>query len=124
MLHLYLKFVIMEIVGRRLLEKLISKNKGNVSLVNEIDDLIKTIEENNFTNQTELKKIRLDADCVHNNGFYFFNINVHRTLILIEFEIDGEAKILWCGNHDEYETTFKNNKNTIKKWLKNKKLIS
>ena len=114
----------MEIVGRRLLEKLISKNKGNVSLVNEIDELIKTIEENNFKNQTELKQIRPDADCVHNDGFYFFNINVHRTLILIEFEIDGEAKILWCGNHDEYETTFKNNKNTIKKWLKNRKLIS
>lgn len=114
----------MEIIGIRLLEKLISKNKGNVSLLVEIDKLIKNIKENNFANQTELKKIRPDADCVHNDGFYFFNINVHRTLILIEFEIDGEAKILWCGNHDEYETTFKNNKSTIKKWLKNKNLIS
>lgn len=114
----------MKIVGRRLLEKLISKNKGNVSLVNEVDDLIKTIEENNFANQKELKKARPDADCVHNDGFYFFNINVHRTLILIELDASGEATILWCGNHDEYETTFKNNKSTIKKWLKKRGFIS
>ena len=114
----------MEIVNRRLLEKLINKNKGNVSLVKEIDDLIKTIEENNFANQTELHKIRPDADCVHNDGFFFFNINIHRTMILIEFEIDGEATVLWCGNHNEYETTFRNNKSTIKKWLKKRQLIS
>lgn len=114
----------MEIVGRKLLEKLKNKNKGNFSLVLEVDDLIKTIEENNFANQTELNKIRPDADCVHKDGFYFFNINIHRTLILIEFEINGDAKILWCGNHDEYETTFRNNKSTIKKWLKAKRLIS
>ena len=114
----------MEIVGRRLLEKLISKNKGNVSLALEIDSLIKTIEENSFANQTELKQLRPDADCVHNVGFYFFDINIHRTLILIEFEINGDATILWCGNHSEYEITFKNNKSTIKKWLKKKGLIN
>ncbi|MBC7642681.1 MAG: type II toxin-antitoxin system HigB family toxin [Flavobacterium sp.] len=114
----------MEIIGRKILEKLKRKNIGNVLLVFEIDALIKTIEENNFENQIELYKIRSDADCVHNDGFYFFNINIHRTLILIEFEENGEAKILWCGNHDEYENTFKNNKNTIKKWLKERGLIS
>ena len=114
----------MEIVGRKILEKLKRKNIGNISLVFEIDVLIKVIEENNFENQIELNKIRPDADCVHNDGFYFFNINVHRTLILIEFEINGEATILWCGNHEEYEKTFKNNKNTIKKWLKERDLIN
>jgi mRNA-degrading endonuclease HigB of HigAB toxin-antitoxin module len=114
----------MEIVGRKILEKLKRKNIGNVSLIFEIDDLIKTIEENTFENKNELNKIRPDADCVHNDGFYFFNISIHRTLILIEFEANGEAKILWCGNHDEYENTFKNNKNTIKKWLKERGLIN
>jgi len=38
-------------------------------------------------------------------------------VILIEFN-DGEASVVWLGNHQEYESTFKNNKNTIKKWLK------
>ena len=113
----------MEIVGKKLLEKLKRKNKGNVPLVSEIDDLINTLENNEFKNQLEIIKIRPDADCVHNDGFYFFNLDVHRTLILIEFE-DGEATIVWCGNHDEYENTFKNNKNTIKKWLKAKEWIN
>lgn len=38
-------------------------------------------------------------------------------MILLTFESDGEATIVWCGSHDEYELTFRNNKNTIKKWL-------
>jgi hypothetical protein len=45
-------------------------------------------------------------------------------MILIEFEDNGEATIVWCGSHDEYETTFKNNKSTIKKWLNNQGLIN
>lgn len=114
----------MEIVGKKILEKLKRKNKGNIPLVSEIDDLIKTLEENEFKNQLEIVKIRPDADCVHNYGFYFFNINFHRTLILIEFEESGEATIVWCGSHDEYEKTFKNNKNTIRKWLKDKEWIN
>ncbi len=82
------------------------------------------MEENKFKNQLEIIKIRPDADCVHNDGFYFFNIHVHRTLILIEFEESGEATIVWCGSHNEYEKNFKNNKNTIKKWLKDKEWIN
>lgn len=38
-------------------------------------------------------------------------------MILIEFDIN-EATAVWVGTHREYETTFKNNRNTIKKWLK------
>lgn len=110
----------MEILGKKLLEKLKRKNKGNVSLIFDIDKLINELEEYQFENQVQLLKIRPDADCVHKDGFYFFNINVHRTLILIEFEENGEATIVWCGNHSDYENTFKNNKSTIKKWLKDK----
>lgn len=65
-----------------------------------------------------ISEIRTDADCVHNDGFYFFDINIHRILILIEFDDDGEATILWAGSHQEYELTFKNNKSTIEKWLR------
>lgn len=64
----------MEIVGKKILEKLKRKNKGNTLLVDAIDNLIKDLEENEFKNQTEIIKIRPDADCVHNEGFYFFDI--------------------------------------------------
>lgn len=114
----------MEIVGKKTLEKYKQKNKENVLLVSEIDALIKILEENDFKNQLDIAKIRPDADCVHQDGFYFFNISIHRTLILIEFEENGEATIVWCGNHDQYVKTFKNNKSTIKKWLKDKEWIN
>ena len=59
---------------------------------------------------------------MHSDGFYFFNISVHRTMILIEFD-DGETSVVWLGNHKEYENIFKNNKSTIKKWLKSNNWI-
>lgn len=114
----------MEIVGKSKLIKLKKKNRGNTTLCEAIDTLISEFEAKNWSNTAELKKDRPDADIVHGDGFYFFNINVHRTMILIEFEENGEATIIWCGSHDEYELTFKNNKNTIEKWLKSKGLIN
>jgi len=106
----------MRLVNKKALEKLKGKNRGNVPLTTAIDKLIKDIKEHNWKNQTELNQTRPDADCVHSDGFYFFNINIHRTMILIEFE-DDEASVVWVGTHQEYEITFKNNKSTIKKWL-------
>ncbi|MFA5296889.1 MAG: hypothetical protein WC389_01635 [Lutibacter sp.] len=67
----------MEIVGKKLLEKLKRKNKGNVLLNVAIENLIKDLEDNCFKNQTDILKVRQDADCVHNDGFYFFNISIH-----------------------------------------------
>ena len=110
----------MEIINRKLLEKFKRKNRGNVFLIYALDKLIYEIETSQWKNQSELQINRPDADNVHSDGFYFFNINVHRTMILIDFEESGEATIVWCGSHDEYELTFKNNKNTIQKWLKSK----
>lgn len=107
----------MRLINKKALEKLKRKNKGNVLLGKAIDQLIKDIDKNEWKNQTELNKTRADADNVHNDGFYFFNIHIHRTMILIEFS-ENEATVVWVGTHKEYETTFKNNKNTIKKWLK------
>jgi mRNA interferase HigB len=107
----------MRLTNKKLLEKLKRKNKGNTFLTKAIDKLIKDIDENNWKDQTELNKSRQDVDKVHSDGFYFFNINVHRTMVLIEFE-DNEATAVWASTHQEYETTFKNNRNTIKKWLK------
>ena len=75
------------------------------------------LEAMNINTPNELLSKRPDADCVYGGSHYFFNINVHRTMILIEFEPDNEATILWAGSHDEYELTFKNNRNVIEKWL-------
>ena len=77
-----------------------------------------------FKNQQEFLAKRKDADCVHNDGFYFMDIHIHRTLLLVEFEETGEITIVWCGSHDEYELTFKNNKRTIHKWLKEREWIN
>jgi len=113
----------MEIVGKKILEKLKRKNKGNMPLISSIDSLIRSLEENKFISQSDILKMRPDADCVHSDGFYFFDINIHRTLLLIEFAENAEATIVWAGSHDEYNTTFRNNKNTIKKWLKEREWI-
>lgn len=43
--------------------------------------------------------------------------------ILIEFEENGDATIVWAGNHDDYELTFKNNRKVIKKWLRDNNWI-
>ncbi|MFC3415370.1 type II toxin-antitoxin system HigB family toxin [Algoriphagus hitonicola] len=112
----------MRLINKKLLEKLKRKNKGNSSLNLAIDALISDIAENNWTNQIDLKKSRPDADCVHSDGFYFFNIAICRTMILVEFD-DLEATVVWAGSHSDYEKTFQNNKRTIKKWLRNKEWI-
>ena len=106
----------MRLTNKKALEKLKKKNRGNMPLSSAIDKLIRDIEAHEWRNQTELNQLRLDADCVHSDGFYFFNINIRRTLVLIEFD-DGDASVVWVGTHQEYETTFKNNKNTIRRWL-------
>lgn len=112
----------MRLINKKILEKLKRKNKGNISLSKAIDQLIKDIEDNYWKDQSEINKTRPDADNVHSDGFYFFNINIHRTMILIEFA-DEEATVVWAGTHQQYETIFKNNRNSIKKWLQSNEWI-
>jgi len=112
----------LELLSKHKLIKLKKKNRGNKKLISAIDKLISDIESAQWTKMTEIKETRPDADCVHSDGFYFFDINIHRTMILIIFE-DDEATVVWTGSHDEYDKTFKGNKNTIEKWLRNQKLI-
>lgn len=110
----------MKIYYKAKLEKLKNKNVGNSKLISEINELIKDIEQNNWKDPIELKKDRPDADIAHSKGFYFFNIKIHRTLILIEFDEKQRAFIIWAGSHQDYEKIFKNNKKVIEKWLKDK----
>ena len=108
----------MNLVNRSLLERLKRKNRGNTKLIKAIDKLIDDFQVNNWNSQMELKETRPDADCVQSDGFYFFNLNVHRTMILIEFDENKRARVIWAGSHQDYTKTFRNNRNTIKKWLK------
>ena len=112
----------MRLINKKALVKLKRKKRGNVALTKAIDQLIEDLETHHWQNQEELKKERQDADCVHPDGFYFFDIEIHRTMILIEFE-DDEATVIWVGDHQQYERTFKNNKSAIANWLKSKDLI-
>lgn len=112
----------MELLSKHRLLKLKKKNKGNSRLIKEIDKFISDIECNSIRNRTDLKKLRPDADCAHSDGFYFFDLYAHRTMILVVFE-DNEATVVWTSTNSEYDKTFKANKDTIEKWLRNQHLI-
>lgn len=109
-------------LNKKLLKKLLNKKKGDKALSKTIFKLVQDFEDNNIETVEDLLSIRPDADKVHADGFYFFNMKDSRTMIMIVSE-DDQAAILWCDSHDKYELTFKNNKSTIKKWLKNKNYI-
>jgi len=98
--------------------KLKRKNQGNLKLLKAIDKLIKDIESADWKDKLELIESRTDADRVHSEDFFFFDINIHRILTLIVFT-EQYAEILWIGNHDEYDCTFKGSKKTIETWLRN-----
>lgn len=113
----------MRVLNKHILGKLIRKNRGNSKLLKAVQQLITDIEESDWKNPLDIPRNRPDADCVYGGEFYFFNLNIHRTLIMIEFEENGEATIVWAGSHDDYELTFKNNRNVIKKWLRDNNWI-
>lgn len=119
---LFEKLCLLELLGRSKLVKLKRKNKGNSTLHKAVDKLILDIENANWKHPLDIRKVRPDADCVHSDGFYFFDIYVHRTMVLIVFE-ENEATVIWVGSHAAYSNTFKGNKSTIEKWLRNQQLI-
>lgn len=106
----------MRITRKEVLLKVKQKNKGNTKLCRAIDELISTIEGSYWKTKEEIKKDRPDADQVHQD-FYFFDISIHRTFILIELDDDNEATVVWVGTHDDYERIFKNSKHVIRKYL-------
>jgi mRNA interferase HigB len=107
----------MKLTGTHKLLKLKKKNIGNTLLIIQIEKLIFEIENSNWIDKSEMVLARKDVDCVYED-FYFFDLHIHRSLILIEFGEFEEAAVVWCGSHDEYELVFKNNKDVIRKWLK------
>ena len=108
----------MKLIRKDKLLKLRKKNQGKLKLAKAIDKLILDIENADWKEKLGLIESRSDADRVHSEGFFFFDINFHRTLTLVVFT-EQYAEILWVGNHDEYDSTFKGNKKTIEAWLRN-----
>jgi mRNA interferase HigB len=108
----------LRLIRKDRLLKLKRKNQGNLKLAKAIDKLIINIESADWKDKFELIESRPDADRVHSEDFFFFDINVHRTLTLVVFT-KQYAEILWVGNHNEYNSTFKGNKKTIEVWLRN-----
>ena len=108
----------MKLLRKDRLLKLKRKNQGNVKLSKAIERLIEDIEISEWNDKLELIESRPDSDRVHSEGFFFFDINIHRTIALIVFS-EQYAEILWVGNHDEYDLTFKGNKKTNETWLRN-----
>ena len=87
----------MRLIGKDKILKHQKKNMGNLSLYNEINALIHQLE--NFNPATQrIHDVRPDADCVHADGFYFFDIQTHRTFVMLEFDEAGEATIIWVGS--------------------------
>ncbi|MET7254477.1 type II toxin-antitoxin system HigB family toxin [Dyadobacter fermentans] len=113
----------MVIRRKRILEKLVSKNQGNKRLAQAVDQLIADLEQKSFATRDELLEVRKDADRVYGGEFYFFDLHVHRTLVFIQFK-ENQATIMWAGTHKEYERIFKNNTNTIEKWLRERRLLN
>ena len=113
----------MVIESKRKLTQLKSKNQGNRRLAQAIDQLIEDLEDDTITTIDELMKVRKDADRVHSQGFYFFDLYIHRALVLIQL-VENKATIVWAGTHAEYARIFKNNTNTIEKWLRTKNLLN
>ncbi len=107
----------MRLTQKSNLLKVKQKNKGNMKLCKAIDELISLIEDKSWKSKEDILRDRPDADQVHSDGFYFFDISIHRTLMLLELSDDGEATIIWAGTHDDYERIFKNSKGIIKKYL-------
>ncbi|WP_229208834.1 type II toxin-antitoxin system HigB family toxin [Dyadobacter luticola] len=78
-----------------------------------IDRLIQDLENAEVDSISEIGLIRRDAEKVHNAGYYFMDIHIHRTLILIVIE-ERQATIVWAGNHQDYERTLKTTKRASK----------
>lgn len=112
----------MRLLGKPKLVKLKKKKGGDYKLAKAIDKLIDDLEGFTGDDFMELKKLRGDIDKVHNDGFFFFDISVHRAMVLVEF-IEQEATIVWADSHDVYERLFQNDKNVIETWLRNRGYI-
>jgi mRNA interferase HigB len=105
-----------EIIGRRTLDKYAKNNTVRQKVVNEF---VKKVQRSTWKNDADVKADFPDADRIFSNVYVFDLTGSDRTLTLVYF-INGQVQIVWAGNHQEYERELKNNKDTIRKFLKKK----
>ena len=105
----------MEIVGRKVIVKF---TKGDATLDGAFNDFLEQVTDANWQNDADVKITFPKADRAV-DSFYFFDIGSSRNFSLVNFK-KGQFEIIWAGNQDDYIATFKNNKDTIKKFLRKK----
>ncbi len=90
----------MKVSNKTLLEDFIKKHNTAKKALNR---WLEIIENNEFANHNELKKVFASADYV-GNGRYVFNIkgNDFRLIVLIVF-VGDVAMVRFCGTHSEYD---------------------
>lgn len=112
----------MQIEEKRILTRWQYKHRGNRRLTDAIDKLIRDLEALEPDTYENLLKDRKDMDQVHSDGFFFFNVENDRVLLMIQLQ-EQYVTIIWIGTHPDYERIFKNNKATIEKWLRSENHI-
>lgn len=103
----------MEVIGRQTLDKHARNNPVLQKVLNEF------VEKASWKNGTDLKVTFPEADRIFKNVYVFNLTGSDRTLALVYF-VGGQVQIAWAGNHQAYERELKNNKDTIRKFLKQK----
>jgi mRNA-degrading endonuclease HigB of HigAB toxin-antitoxin module len=112
----------LELIRKDKLLKLKLKHRGDIRLFTAIDLFMDDILKADWKNKNDIFRDRPDANCVHSDGFYFFDLSTYRTMVILFFD-DQKVYVIWAGSHDEYDRTFKDNKQTIERWLRKNGLI-
>ncbi|MBC5994025.1 type II toxin-antitoxin system HigB family toxin [Pontibacter cellulosilyticus] len=105
----------MDVLGRNKITKYV-KNKHE--LAREFNAFVSKIKSSEWKSASDVKETFPDSDHIVGD-VYIFNISSSRSMAMVYFK-EQEVEIVWAGNHDDYETTFRNNTSTIKKFLKKK----
>ncbi len=106
----------MEVIGRRTLDK---HAKNNNTLQQVINEFLEKLKKAAWQNDADVKASFPDADRIFRNVYVFDLTGSDRTLTLVYFA-NGQVQIVWAGNPQAYERELKNNKDTIRKFLKKK----
>jgi mRNA-degrading endonuclease HigB of HigAB toxin-antitoxin module len=104
-----------EVFGRN---KITRYTRNRYEIAKHFDSFVGRIKNATWKTGADVRGTFPDADHIA-GGAYIFNVLSSRSLAMVYFQ-DEEVEIVWVGNHDDYEATFRNNKRTIIKFLREK----
>jgi mRNA-degrading endonuclease HigB of HigAB toxin-antitoxin module len=104
----------MQLTGVKALDKF---TRNNATLKKAVDEFIQKVLAADWENDADVKVTFPDADRIFTEVYIFNLTRSDRTLAMVYFS-EGELEIVWVGNHQDYERKLKNNKNTIRKFLR------